>query len=200
VRVPKLWVIVLGLAVLTAGGCSDESVVNTGDQPSAAPAGTATAPAPPPSSNAHLVNAFDYASRPEGGTRYVFTTPSGRWECAIVPRVSAGCQSATGSGMGITGEPDSVPDAAGEPVAPNAIIVGREGDAQFAALEDQASPSGQDTAKVLQFDKILAAAGVRCNVQEQHGVSCLSELTGKGFTFSDDGFLPQYTDVPADAP
>jgi hypothetical protein len=205
VRVPKLWVIVLGLALLSAG-CADESIVNTGDQPPAAPPGTATAPPLPPPSNAHLVNAFDYASHPESGTRYVFTTPSGRWECAIVPRVRADCQSATGSGMGITGEPDSVPDAAGEPVAPNAIVIGREGDAQFAAVEDPESTSGQntasepDTAKVLGFDKILAVAGFRCNVQEQHGVSCLSELTGKGFTFSDDGFLPQYTDVPADAP
>ncbi len=97
-----------------------------------------------------------------------------------MPRVKAGCQSATGSGMGITGEPDSVPDAAGEPAAPNAIIVEREGDAQFVALEDPESTSEQnsasepDKAKVLQFNKILAAAGFRCNVQEQHGVSCLS--------------------------
>ena len=48
------------------------------------------------------------------------------------------------------------------------------------------------------FNKILAVAGFRCNVQEQHGVSCLSELSGKGFTFSADGFVPQYTDVPAE--
>ena len=54
-------------------------------------------------------------------------------------------------------------------------------------------------AKVLQFNRILAAAGFRCNVQES-GVSCLSELSGKGFTFSADGYTPQYTDVPADAP
>jgi hypothetical protein len=47
---------------------------------------------------------------------------------------------------------------------------------------------------------ILAAAGFRCNVQEATGVSCLSEFSDKGFTFSADGFAPQYTDFPMDAP
>ena len=47
--------------------------------------------------------------------------------------------------------------------------------------------------------KILAAAGFRCNVQES-GVSCQSETSGKGFTFSAKGYTPQYTDVPANAP
>ncbi len=50
------------------------------------------------------------------------------------------------------------------------------------------------------FNKILAAAGFRCNVQETAGVSCLSEFSGKGFTFSADGVAPQYTDVPAEVP
>ena len=54
-------------------------------------------------------------------------------------------------------------------------------------------------ATVLPFNRILAVAGFRCNVQES-GVSCISERSGKGFTFSDDGVFPQYTDVPADAP
>jgi hypothetical protein len=31
-------------------------------------------------------------------------------------------------------------------------------------------------------------------------VSCQSEASGKGFTFSADGYTPQYTDVPANAP
>ena len=55
-------------------------------------------------------------------------------------------------------------------------------------------------AKVLPFNRILAVAGFRCNVQEAAGVSCQSEFTGKGFTFSPDGFVPQYTDVPTEAP
>jgi hypothetical protein len=31
-------------------------------------------------------------------------------------------------------------------------------------------------------------------------VSCLSEDSGAGFTFSADGFIPQYSEVPLDAP
>ena len=43
-------------------------------------------------------------------------------------------------------------------------------------------------------------ARFRCNIQET-GVSCLSEESGKGFTFSaDEGFLPEYSEVPVDAP
>jgi hypothetical protein len=52
----------------------------------------------------------------------------------------------------------------------------------------------------LPFNRILAVAGFRCNVQESAGVACMSEISGKGFTFSQDGFVPQYTDVPANAP
>jgi hypothetical protein len=51
-------------------------------------------------------------------------------------------------------------------------------------------------AKALPFNKILAAAGFRCNVQ-QASVACLSESTGNGFTFSADGYTLSYTDVPA---
>ena len=39
-------------------------------------------------------------------------------------------------------------------------------------------------------------ARFRCNIQEETGVSCLSEQSGDGFTFSADGFVPQYTEVP----
>jgi hypothetical protein len=42
----------------------------------------------------------------------------------------------------------------------------------------------------------LAVAAFRCNVQEASGISCLSEKTGKGFTFSADGYTLQYTDLP----
>ena len=54
-------------------------------------------------------------------------------------------------------------------------------------------------AKALPFNRILAAAGFRCNVADS-GVSCQSDTSGKGFTFSAQGYTPQYTDVPADAP
>jgi hypothetical protein len=177
-------------------------VVNTGEPPAATQVTPSTAPPPPPPTNAHLANAFDFAAATEAGTAYYFTTPSGRWACAILPRVKAGCQLASGSGsaLGITGEPESVPNAAGEAVTPNAVAVDREGDAQFVALDQAEFTPEPGPAKVLEFNRILAAAGFRCNVQEQFGVSCISELSGKGFTFSADGLLPQYTDVPVDAP
>lgn len=198
--VPKLRVVVLIAVAVLGASCSGARIVNTGDPPAATPASTSTTPSPPPSSNAHLANAFDYV--PQGRAGYFFTTPSGRWACAIVTRVKAGCQSAakSGSALGITGEPESVPSAAGEPTTPNAIVVNREGDAQFVALEEPEFLLEFGPANVLPFNRILAAAGFRCNVQEQFGVSCVSEVSGKGFTFSAEGFTPQYTDVPPNAP
>lgn len=192
-RVPVL----VALAVLAAA-CSGERVVNTGEPPAATPVVEPPAPSTPPPSNAHLVNAFDYVGYPEGGTRYFFVSPSGSWACAIVPRVKAGCQSVDNfpSALGITGEPESVRDAAGEDVPPNAVVVDREGDAYFAALDQPEFTLDPGPPNTLPFNRILAAAGFRCNVQES-GISCLSEFSGKGFTFSADAFTPQYTDVRA---
>ena len=188
------------VAVLGAG-CSGEPTVHTEQPAATASVNTSTAPPPPPS-NVHLANAFDYVAHPPTGTGYYFTSPSGAWACAIVPRVKVGCQSATRwpSAMGVTGEPGSVTDVAGEAVAPNALVVEREGVARFVSLERPEFALDPKPAKVLPFNRILAAAGFRCNVQEASGVSCLSETSGKGFTFSPGGFAPQYIDVPADAP
>jgi hypothetical protein len=177
-------------AVAMLAGCSGATVVNTSEtsaQPAAAPP---VAPSPPPS-NAHLVNAFDYVGHAGETTAYYFTTPSGKWRCAILTRIKAGCQASSSwqSGLGVQGEPDST----------NGIVVDEQGDAQFVTLETPEFALEPGSAKALPFNRILAAAGFRCNVQES-GVSCLSELSGKGFTFSADGFLPQYTDVPEGAP
>lgn len=65
--------------------------------------------------------------------------------------------------------------------------------------EDGSEPLRTPAAE-LPFNRILAVAGFRCNIQEATGLSCQSELSGKGFTFSADGFTPSYTDVPATAP
>jgi hypothetical protein len=56
------------------------------------------------------------------------------------------------------------------------------------------------SAGVLPFNRTFAVAGFRCNIQEATGVSCLSEQSGKGFTFSADGFNLQYSEVPLVAP
>ena len=184
---------------MLAAGCADEPVINTGE-PAAKPATTSATPSTPPS-NAHLVNAFDYVGHVGEITGYYFTTPSGKWRCAILAHTKAGCQAASNwqSGLGITGEPESVLDAAGQETTPTAIVVDRDGDPQFVALEQPEFWLQPGPAKSLPFNRILAAAGFRCNVQES-GVSCLSETSGKGFTFSAEGFSPQYSDVPAGAP
>jgi len=188
------------IASVALAGCSGATVIDTGEPP-AQTAVAQTAPPSTPPSNAHLVNAYDYVGHAGETTGYYFTTPSGKWRCAILAHTEAGCQASSSwrSGLGITGEPDSVPDAAGQDATPNAIVVDREGDPQFVALEQPDFWLDPGPANALQFNRILAAAGFRCNVQES-GVSCQSETTGKGFTFSAEGFTPQYTDVPASAP
>lgn len=188
----------LPVLVLFSAACSGPTVINTEEPTSQAPAPAA---APIPStrpSNAHLANAFAYATPVDGATGYAFTTPSGRWQCVIVPRTQASCGKAGGSAsaLGITGAPDEVPGPDGETVTPTAILVDRSGDPQFAAPPASAVTDPPE----LPFNRILAVAGFRCNVQEATGISCLSELSGKGFTFSADGYTTAYTDVPADAP
>ncbi|WP_414688408.1 hypothetical protein [Mycobacterium sp.] len=181
---------VLGVAFLAAG-CSGQRVVNTGE-PRVHPETPAASAAPsPPPSNVHLVDAFEYVAHVNGSAGYYFTTPSGKWRCAIFPRAKAGCQSANSwaSGLGVDGEPDAV----------NAIVVEREGDPRFVSLEQPEFALDPGPANTLPFNRILAAAGFRCNVQES-GVSCLSEFTSKGFTFSAEGYTLQYTDVPPAAP
>ncbi|MCG7610601.1 MULTISPECIES: hypothetical protein [Mycobacterium] len=184
---------IFGAAAIALSGCASGTVVNTDD--AAPPAPTSTTTAPPVFGTAHLVNAADYLLEVDGRKAYYFSTPSGRWQCAILPRERAGCQAAGGtSSMAVTGAPEEVPDPAGGTAAPNALVLDRANDAQFANL---AQPEfAQPAAVVLPFGKVLAVAGFRCNVQEQSGVSCVRELSGRGFTFSAEGYTLRYTDVP----
>jgi hypothetical protein len=180
--------------VVAAVGCSSQ-IVNTGDttqqtEPPSVPT-SSTRP-----SNDKLVNAFDYYTSSDGRAGYYFTTPSASWRCVIVPRTWAGCQSAASpTSIGIQGAPQSVTDDQGKTATPNSIVVRTEGDPQFASLPSDQFKLVPGPAKTLQFNKILAAAGFRCNVQEV-GVSCISEETDKGFTFSATGATWQYSDVP----
>ena len=186
--------LIAAAVVVSVVGCSSQ-IVNTRDTTQ-----QTEPPAPPTAStrpsNDKLVNAFDYYTSTDDRSGYYFTTPSGSWRCVIVPRTWAGCQSAGAPGsIGIPGAPQTVTDDQGQSATPNSIVVRTEGDPQFASV-----PSGQFTpaaggAKTLQFNKILAAAGFHCNVQDI-GVSCISEETNKGFTFSSSGVNWQYTDVP----
>jgi hypothetical protein len=188
-------------ATVVSAGCSGDRIINTPEQRPETPTAAPTATPSTPPSNAHLVNAFNYVGHVADITGYYFTTPSGKWRCAILAHTKAGCQAASSrqSGLGIDGEPESVSDVAGQETTPNAIVVDRYGDPQFVALAQPEFWLVPSPANALQFNRILAAAGFRCNVQEA-GVSCQSESSGKGFTFSAEGYTPQYTDVPANAP
>lgn len=187
---------VLGAAVLALAACSSPIVTTKDTNQQTAPPVAATASTRP--SNDKLVNAFDFYTRTNDiHSGYYFTSPSGSWRCVIVPRIWAGCQSSGGTGrIGVAGAPETVSDPSGQSVAPNAIVVRTEGDPQFASMPaDQFKPPS-GTAKTLPFNKILAAAGFRCNIQQQAGISCVSEQTGNGFTFSTTGASWQYSDVP----
>ncbi|MGE2735169.1 hypothetical protein [Mycolicibacterium vaccae] len=195
--------LIAGLPVLAvaAVACAGPTVVTTDDAAPPAVTSSAAAPSTTVRGNAHLANAFDFAADIDGQTAYYFVSPSGNWECAIVPRMYAGCQNARNtSRLGIAGAPATVPDTDDSPRAPNALIVEHDGAARFVARDGAPFGLNDGSATELPFNRILAVAGFRCNVQESTGISCLSERSGEGFTFSADGFRPGYTDVPVDAP
>ena len=191
----------LSASALLLGACSGPTVITTEERTTTTASPTA-APSTTAASNAHLANAFDYAVRVDGVTGYHFTSPSGRWQCAIKPRVEAGCQNADApaSAIRITDAPDELPGPEGESKTPNAIRVDRNRPAEFAVVPATAYGLQSDPAEVLPFNRILAVAGFRCNVQQASGISCLSEASGEGFTFSADEYTMTYVDVPRDAP
>lgn len=186
------------VAVITAG-CDSGTVVNTDDPRPTLPTSTSTTPPlPAPATNDVLANAFDFAApQPDGQTGYYFVSPSKRWVCAIIPGQAAGCQSSAGSTIPITGAPATAPSPDGTDGSPTAIEVGREADPRFVTLDPPGYAATPGPATVLPFDKLLIVAGFRCNVQEATGISCASEVTGKGFTFSADGYAFQYTTLSA---
>jgi hypothetical protein len=186
-------------ALLLVTGCSSGAVVNTGEWATFPTSATPVEAQLPPVDSAHLANAFGFVGYENDQAAYYFATPSGRWRCAILPRDKAGCQATGGGALSIAGAPVTVPKADGEDVPPNAIVVEPDGDAHFAALDGPGFVPPQP-AKVLPFNRTLIAARFRCNIQETTGVSCLSEQSGLGFTFSSDEFRPQYTEVPLGTP
>ncbi len=192
-------VLILAAVAAIGTGCDSGTVVNTDDaRPTTQTSTSAPPPLPSRPTNDTLANAFDYAApQADGQTAYYFTSPSKRWVCAIIPRGTAGCQSSTGSTIPVKGAPDTVPRQDGTNGTPNAIQVGRNADPQFADLDAPGYSLAPGPAAILPFGRVLIASRFRCNVQEATGISCASELTGKGFTFSADGFTLQYTDLPA---
>jgi hypothetical protein len=96
--------VIAAATMLTVAGCASEPVANSGEWETIAPMETATTPHLPPVDNVHMVDASQYAAHPNYQTAYYFATPSGRWQCAIIPRVWAGCQAA-GAALPIAGAP-----------------------------------------------------------------------------------------------
>jgi hypothetical protein len=185
---------VAALVTATLAACAPVVVTTDNAAPESAQQAAPTTTQRP--SNANLVNAFDFYGQAGDRPGYFFTSPSGAWRCAITPHEQAGCQSTkTATQLAITGVPATVTAADGTEVTPNALVVDSTGDAHFAKLgtEDLKPTSGP--AQTLQFGQVLAAAGFRCNVQDL-GISCISEDSKQGFTFSSDGYTPSYTDVP----
>jgi hypothetical protein len=184
----------VAVALLVVPGCESPISVSNDTNQQLPPAPAPTSSTRP--SNDKLVNAFDYYARTdEDNAGYYFVSPSGSWRCVIVPRTWAGCQS-SGGGLGVTGAPRTVTDDSGQSVAPNSILVRTEGDPQFASVKAEEFTPPTGAAKTLPFDKVLAAAGFRCNVGQEAGISCVSDHTDKGFTFTTSGAGWQYTDVP----
>jgi hypothetical protein len=185
---------IVAVGVLAATGCSSPISVSNDTNQQLPPPPAPTSSSRP--SNDKLVNAFDYYARTDADNAgYYFVSPSGSWRCVIVPRTWAGCQS-SGGGLGVAGAPQTVTGDSGQSVAPNSILVRTEGDPQFASVKAEEFKPPTGAAKTLPFNKVLAAAGFRCNVQQEAGISCASDHTDKGFTFTTAGAGWQYTDVP----
>lgn len=178
----------------TVAACAPTVVTTDDAAPESAQSKAPTSTARP--SNANLVNAFDFYGQSADRPSYFFSSPSGAWRCAITPHEQAGCQSTkTPNQLAIKGIPDTVTTADGTAATPNALVVDSTGDAHFAKLDPDDFTPTSGPAQTLQFGEVLAAAGFRCNVQDL-GISCLSEDSKQGFTFSSDGYTPSYTDVP----
>ncbi|MEX7468108.1 hypothetical protein AB4Z39_00160 [Mycobacterium adipatum] len=187
-----------GCLVLLAAGCGSPTVVNTGEPWT--PVETSSPPSGLPAhrTNEQLADASEFYFPAETPKVYRFVTPSGRWQCEIVPHASAGCRAVTASRLPISGAPASVPGPDGEPRTPDTILIDRVSDVRFVAIAADENATGTDTDTpivTLPFGTVLQVAGFRCNVQEATGVSCGSESSGKGFTFSADGYTAVYTDV-----
>lgn len=184
------------MLVLLAAGCGSPTVVNTGEPWTPVQSAPPAPELPQHPSNRNLADAASFYIVSEGRKGYHFLTPSGRWHCMIVPHTSAGCRPSASSSLSIDGAPTAVPGPDGELTPPNTVIIDQVSDVTFTDTDPELFTVTPGPAATLPFGQVLAVAGFRCNVQEATGVSCGSESSAKGFTFSADGYVPAYTDVP----
>lgn len=204
----SLLIVCASLLVVVAG-CSPESAPASAiaettavpEQSTFEVSTTDPSPPPPPAAALSLVDPAVYAWQEGGLQGFFFTTPSGLWRCAILADSTqggsddqmAGCQPSSSMPMNVAGAP-SVPDHySRDATAPNAILVNATEDARFASLS-QALFWRYDTTPVLSYGQTLSTNGFSCNVQES-GVSCRSDRSGKGFTFSTFGYQFEYIEA-----
>jgi hypothetical protein len=179
------------ISTMLAGCSGSATKSNTADATSQQAPGART-------SSPH-VDAQPYFASSGGVNGYYFTSPSGKWRCAIIEDGSmaqAGCQPATNvePGMGVRGAPNVEDKISHLQVQPNAIRVTPTNGAEFAHLGQPVFWRTDGEAKVLPYNRVLAAGGFSCNVQ-QTGVACKDDRSTQGFTFSTDGYSFTYTDV-----
>ena len=83
----RRFAVLVAMAALCSA-CANAVVVNTGEKPPAAETTFSTSPVG--RSDPNLVDASDYYVTTDGLKGYYFTTPSGKWNCAILPRTEVG--------------------------------------------------------------------------------------------------------------
>lgn len=188
------------LLVGCSSGPESAPAVSSSESAAAAPRApqTSAAAAPVPTVDAQ---SFWY-SHQYGSTGYFFESPSRKWRCAIVEGffggVGAGCESTAGRVMPVKGAPlvpaNDVPENL---VPPSSIVMKPNAGPEFVKLGQPYLVRYQGPTPILEYGHNLTALGFTCNTQES-GISCRNDSTGKGFTFSTDGYTFEYTPVPAD--
>ncbi|PPJ35154.1 hypothetical protein C5E45_27285 [Nocardia nova] len=139
-----------------------------------------------------VADARTYFANSGGIDGYYFTTPTGRWQCAIIvggdPHM-AGCQPATniGAGIGVKGAPTVESSYSHKQVPPDTILIERGSEPRFAVLRQAVFRLAPEEAKVLPYNTSLSADGFTCTARDS-GLSCTDDTSRRGFAFSTEGF------------
>ncbi|MFF0818417.1 hypothetical protein ACFYVR_25210 [Rhodococcus sp. NPDC003318] len=184
-----LLTVLCGVALTTA--CSSSVDGNAGPAPVPATQTPATTAQPSPTTRtttavtttaAPAAQAAEYMGNENGS--YYFTSPSGKFECAVVtaPAPVAGCHGQFPS------DAPAVPTAGGSGTASaNAIRVTAGKAGEFFNAGDPAFHRFDGPAKALPYGSPLRVQGFTCTVDQGSGVTCESG-TGHGFTVSDSAY------------
>ncbi|MDJ0395767.1 hypothetical protein QMK17_20810 [Rhodococcus sp. G-MC3] len=150
-----------------------------------------TTSASPSSTTTAAVPTADSARYEGDAGFYYFTTPSGKFECAIFVTESsvAGCHGdfpSTAPKVEGSGAPNST-------VAPNTIELTAGSKARFLNSGDPRFHRFDGSALALPYGEVLtipgsgSSNGLMCHVEEKTGVTCADQV-GHGFTVSDGAF------------